>query len=243
MRVAACAWALLTLTWPVNTQTPDGFAIQSRLPLRVTFNPSGGHVTPGMLVSINATVIPPTLYAPTSITNVTTHSYLAMMIDEAVPLLHCFQQDLVQASSINSTLQPSPGSRSQGIITPYVRPQPLRGQGPQPYVILLLSQPNNWTIPSNYSDIIDPKSLTGVVNFNVTDFVQASGLSRRLAGATWFREDNTTSAGSNSSSTSSPATVTASASSAVYTGSAHALEVVVSHAIVFGALGVLASVI
>ncbi|KAF2167368.1 hypothetical protein M409DRAFT_22179 [Zasmidium cellare ATCC 36951] len=142
-------------------QTPDGFSIKSQLPLRITLNPLRTPVVPGMLDPINETVAAPTLYVPDLTASNTTTSYTAMMIDEAVPLFHWLQIELVEASCSNKTLKPAANSSNNGIITPFVCPQPLRGQGPHGYVVLLFRQPESWSMRSKYSNIVDPKTPTG----------------------------------------------------------------------------------
>lgn len=78
----------------------------------------------------------------------------------------------------------------------YIYPQPPVGQLHE-YIFLLYEQPQNWTIPTNYSTINPPSGLLARLDFQIADFQNAAGLDSPIA-ANYMRVLNSTAEASSS---------------------------------------------
>lgn len=113
-----------------------------------------------------------------------------MMVDMDVPrngtrvqLLHWLVSNVTLSSSSNdnTTLSiPSPGEAS------YRQPSPPVGDTPHAYTILLFAQPANFSVPSQFADVLQSR-----VFFDTSAFVAAAGLLEPVA-ANYFRVQNLT---------------------------------------------------
>lgn len=126
-------------------------------------------------------------------------------------------------------------------IAPYFPPGPPAGQT-HTYALFLYDEPPNFTIPADYVPIF--KNLTASVynrvGFNLTEFVDQTGLGNPLA-ADWFLVSNTTASavGSTSSGTTTTASSTggAMASSSSSSGSAM-IKIEMALVMTLGAAGI-----
>lgn len=126
-------------------------------------------------------------------------------------------------------------------IAPYFPPGPPAGQT-HTYALFLYDEPPNFTIPADYVPIF--KNLTASVynrvGFNLTEFVDQTGLGNPLA-ADWFLVSNTTASavGSTSSGTTTTASSTggAMASSSSSSGSAM-IKIEMALVMALGAAGI-----
>lgn len=137
-------------------------------------------------------------------------TYIVFMIDQDVPrngttftLLHWFQPSL-QRTATNASLAMSMIENGRPSIegAPYIPPTPPGGSGPHRYTILLYTEPDNFTLPAQYSSISPPESSSARIGFNLTSFAEAAGLGAPIA-ANYLRVLNGTEA-----ETSSAATIT-----------------------------------
>lgn len=110
-------------------------------------------------------------------------------------------------------------------IAPYFPPGPPAGQT-HTYALFLYDEPPNFTIPADYVPIFNnlTASVYNRVGFNLTEFVEQTGLGDPLA-ADWFLASNTTasavgSASSSGTTTTASSTGGATASSSSSSGSA-----------------------
>jgi hypothetical protein len=115
--------------------------------------------------------------------------YLIVMLDPDVQfpqqpsttILHWIQPSF-QYNSTSFALTPTSDSRDNGIAN-YAGPHPPAGQIHR-YVLLLFTQPEDYTFPEKFKSFIPPDILHRV-GFNVAKFAEAAEL-RKLVAANYF---------------------------------------------------------
>lgn len=99
------------------------------------------------------------------------------MIDSDVPrngtrvhLLHWLVADVTSSSNGSTLSIPVPG------IATYRQPSPPVGDSPHAYSFLLFAQPDNFSVPAQFNEVIQSR-----VFFNISQFMAATGLQSLLA--------------------------------------------------------------
>ncbi|KAF2791352.1 PEBP-like protein [Melanomma pulvis-pyrius CBS 109.77] len=173
---------LAALKTTVLAQTAPGFSVQASSTLNVTFGTN--NVSPaGELVPRPDTVNPPNITTPVWTSN---GKAVLFMVDSDVPrngtrveLLHWLVSD-VTLSGNNTLSFPGPGE------APYRQPSPPVGDTPHAYTLVLFPQPENFSIPSQFTDVLQTR-----VFFNMSNFVAAAGLGQPIA-ANYIKVQNLT---------------------------------------------------
>ncbi|KAK5047417.1 hypothetical protein LTR84_006513 [Exophiala bonariae] len=206
--------APLVLALATAQSAPD-FYIEVENNLRVLYEASNTEVTPpGVLLARDLVLEPPTAFAPQGATNA--EEYILFMIDQDVPrngsrvaLLHYFAPNLLSTNATLALEGAGSGNESTAVGASYIPPTPPGGDGPHRYTFLLYAQPNNFTIPAEYTSISPPNSTADRVGFDIVGFAEAAGLGQPLA-ANYLRVLNGTAEETSSAATAS-ATSTGSA--------------------------------
>ncbi|KAF2121748.1 phosphatidylethanolamine-binding protein [Lophiotrema nucula] len=154
--------------------TGPGFPVQVGPTLNVTFG--GNNVSPaGELIPRADTASPPNVTTPVF---TSAGKAVLFMVDSDVPrngtrveLLHWLISNVTLAGD-NQTLSFSGEGEA-----PYLQPSPPVGDTPHAYTLVLFPQPDNFTVPSQFNDVLESR-----VFFNISNFVAAAGLSNPLAG-------------------------------------------------------------
>ncbi|KAG6829671.1 hypothetical protein H0H92_003915 [Tricholoma furcatifolium] len=164
--------------------------------LLTSFNPSAlltvnfpgvGDITPGQALTEQQSASAPTVTVTAANSSVSLDgNYTIMMVDADV-----VGSDLSNGENhhwLVNGVKISDGTLSNASATPivsYAGPGPAAGSGPHRYVILLYVQPDNFTAPADLS------KPTGVSMFNLSEYVQDSGLGPLLAANYMTVEDGT----------------------------------------------------
>lgn len=109
------------------------------------------------------------------------------MVDSDVPrngtrveLLHWLVSNVTVTDNATLTF-PTPGEAS------YRPPTPPGGDVPHAYTFILYEQPDNFSIPEEFTDVLQTR-----VFFNTSAFVAAAGLSEPAVAANWIQVQNLT---------------------------------------------------
>lgn len=87
---------------------------------------------------------------------------------------------------------------AKDVLAPYLAPTPIEGFSVHHYTQLLFAQPDDWTFPAEYDDILsrNPSNLSNRLALDLAKFVNVAGLGQPVA-ATYFnmnKAPNTTTA-------------------------------------------------
>lgn len=135
------------------------------------------------------TLNPPSIRAPAGASN--SSRYIIFMIDvdvarngTRVPLLHWLVPNVAIAANGSLSI-PVPTNGSAGGVpgAVYAQPSPPVGDIPHRYTQILFAQPASFVFPASFSYVnpVNPANATARVGFNITQFIQAAGLSAPLA--------------------------------------------------------------
>jgi phosphatidylethanolamine-binding protein len=102
---------------------------------------------------------------------------------ERVILLHRLAPSI--STDTNPFTIPSPDSGA-----PYLQPSPPAGDYAHTYVFMLFEQPPGFQIPANFASIDPPATITARFPFNLTGFIEETGLKNPLA-ANYMHVENT----------------------------------------------------
>lgn len=125
-------------------------------------------------------------------------SWLQVDPDSSSPnVLHWLQTGLTASRQSIPLFNFLPFTSSTPPITPYARPRPPVGQGYHRYTFLLISQPTNFSIPTEFARIVGGTNRTA---FDLARFLSVTGLGRTIA-SNYFLTANERSAASNATAT------------------------------------------
>ncbi|RAL12612.1 mitochondrial 54S ribosomal protein mL38 [Aspergillus homomorphus CBS 101889] len=181
------------------------------------------NVTPG--VNLNSSV---THNAPTVHLNETSLSgsgpYLFMMVD---PDINKTNPMYVGMHTMAINLTTSGKTSDEDAICTYFYPEPTEGPAHN-YTFLLFKQPQNFTVPRQYSPFLATTSNTPYnrINFPLMEFVKEAGLGEPVA-ANYFQEaaesNSTATSSSSTTATTATSTATETAATSTHTGAANKL--------------------
>lgn len=181
-KVSSFGLLLALLKAPVLAQTAPGFPVSASSTLNVTFGTN--NVSPaGEQIPRPDTVNPPNITTPVWTSE---GKAVLLMVDSDVPrngtrveLLHWLVSN-VTLSNTSTLVIPSPGEAS------YVQPSPPVGDTLHAYTLVLFPQPENFSIPAEFTKVLQTR-----VFFNISNFVAAAGLSSPVA-ANYIKVQNLT---------------------------------------------------
>ncbi|KAF2007997.1 PEBP-like protein [Amniculicola lignicola CBS 123094] len=178
-------WTGAMLWSAVAAQTAPGFPILASQALGIQFGTN--IVQPaGEQIPRPDTASPPNI---TSAVWTSTGQGVLLMVDSDVPrngtrvqLLHWLVSGvtLSEESNSSSLIIPSPGEAE------YRQPSPPVGDSPHAYTFVLFSQPENFSVPAQFNDVLQSR-----VFFNTSAFVAAAGLGDAIA-ANYIQVQNLT---------------------------------------------------
>ena len=108
-----------------------------------------------------------------------------------VQLIHWIATNVTRSVPISANTTGSSLIVPSSNPVPYLQPSPPVGDIPHSYTFILMAEPHNFTIPSQYADLADNR-----VGFNVSAFVEAANLTQGIA-ANWITVQNLTGTPSN----------------------------------------------
>ncbi|KAF2702655.1 PEBP-like protein [Pleomassaria siparia CBS 279.74] len=157
----------------VHAQTAPGFPVSAGSSLGVTFGTN--LVSPaGELIPRADTANPPNITAPTWKSG---GKAILFMIDSdvarnntRVELLHWLVSGVTSTGNNSKLSFPGPGE------APYRQPSPPVGDTPHAYTLVLFPQPDNFSVPAQFTGILQTR-----VPFNMSNFVTAARLSQPIA--------------------------------------------------------------
>ncbi|KAF2728441.1 PEBP-like protein [Polyplosphaeria fusca] len=175
---------LLAVVELVRADTGPGFPFQVAQSLNVSFG--SNNVSPaGELIPRPETADPPSISTPIF---TSAGRAVLFMVDSDVPrngtrvqLLHWLASNVTLSPTDNRTLS-VPGTPEAA----YRQPSPPVGDTSHAYTFILFPQPEGFSIPSQFQDVLESR-----VFFNISGFVQAAGLGDALAG-NYIRVQNLT---------------------------------------------------
>ncbi|RFU27342.1 hypothetical protein B7463_g9000, partial [Scytalidium lignicola] len=185
----------------VLAQTPQGITPATSKPLSAVYS-GNTTFTPGQLLTKTLVATQPSVFSH----QVLNGTYTLLMIDpdasangSAATVLHWLQTDLTVSNVASNQIFPLENSQDVSALAPYISPSPPLQNPPHPhhYTFLLFSQPNGTPLKIT-SDL--NKTLTSRIGFDLTSFVQNTGVGPLVA-ATFFQLVNTTSTSANGTST------------------------------------------
>ncbi|KAF2466701.1 PEBP-like protein [Lindgomyces ingoldianus] len=168
----------------VLAQTAPGFPVQAQRSLQVTYG--SNNISPaGELIPRPEVANPPTISTPAF---TSTGKAILFMVDSDVPrngtrvqLLHWLVSNVTLSAQNSSVLDiPTPGE------APYRQPSPPVGDIPHAYTFVLFSQPENFSIPAQFNDVLQTRVL-----FDISAFIAATGLQDPIA-ANYIQVQNVT---------------------------------------------------
>ncbi|OSS46359.1 hypothetical protein B5807_08395 [Epicoccum nigrum] len=175
-----------------TAQTGPGFPIPATQALTVSFG--NNTISPaGELIPRPETANPPNISSPVWYANSETNDGpgLLVMVDLDVPfngsriqLLHWMATDVRVGARDNSTKE-RPLIFSESPV-PFVQPSPPVGDVPHSYNIVVFSQPSDFSLPAQYSNLSSNR-----VPFDVNQFRADAGLGAPIAGS-YFQVQNLT---------------------------------------------------
>jgi hypothetical protein len=110
-----------------------------------------------------------------------------------VQLIHWIATNITRSVPISANTTGSSLIVPSSNPVPYLQPSPPVGDIPHSYTFILMAEPHNFTIPSQYADLADNR-----VGFNVSAFVEAANLTQGIA-ANWITVQNLTGTPTNTS--------------------------------------------
>jgi hypothetical protein len=111
---------------------------------------------------------------------------ILLMVDSDVPrngtrveLLHWLVSNVTQSSNGSTLVIPTPGEAE------YRAPNPPVGDSPHAYTFILFAQPDDFSVPTEFNDVLQSR-----VFFNTSNFVAAAGLQQPGLAANYLQVQN-----------------------------------------------------